>query len=98
MQLGQDPCCLSALLLASHVIASPSPQEAYNTASPAGTGEHTAYLVTLILGFVVLLAALWGLGGLAITSRYVGVVGTLYVIISLLLLALRYRSPSQSTN
>lgn len=54
-----------------------------------GDAANVAYLLSLILGMVLVVVVACVIGGLAFSSRYVGVVLIMYVISGLLLLMLR---------
>lgn len=55
----------------------------------AGDVRNVAYLVTLAVGFTAMLAVISNVGGLSLTSRYVGIATSVYGITAFLLLALR---------
>lgn len=86
-QVGEFHCCLPEQSQhlrhqCQNFICQPCPHA-------AGWHHNAAYLVVVGLGLPAVMALLWAAGGFRLRSRYVGAVVTLYVIISLLLVALR---------
>jgi hypothetical protein len=66
------------------------PRPRLPAALPTGLDHSVAYLVATCVGLPVLLLVVWLIGGLQLRSRYCCCIVALYIIASLLLVALRW--------